>query len=181
MSYQEFLAEILKARETDEPVDALRLQEYIAENNPRTRELLFSLFSDPATWKFAKNVSVDDREAFLLRELRFALVDKPKPPALDTGYALREITNWLGRLFAEMQQGKNPKASSRQRETASSLSRILEDAASTGNTKINDLIVTAVLEHIFASNEVAVEMFRGWREDKVLKPLFDEGLSIACG
>ncbi|MES2459030.1 MAG: hypothetical protein V4671_00495 [Armatimonadota bacterium] len=91
---------------------------------------------------------------------------------------MREITDWLLRLLAEIAQFRNPKAPSESREIAGALVRILEDAARPGDEELRGLIVTAVLEHVLSS-EIAVDMFYNWRKDGLLKPLLEEGLRLS--
>ncbi len=181
MSHRELLKEITEAQETSEPLTVPRLRGYMAEKNPRTRTLLFSLFTNASIWKLAKNIPSDEKTDFLLAELKIALIksDSQQPhPALGRGEALMEITAWLGRLFDEITHSKSAKSSLKSRETATALICILEDAARSGDEQLRELIVTAVLEHVLSSR-VSVNMFCSWRKDALLKPLLEEGLSLS--
>lgn len=181
MSHHELLKEITEAREASEPLEAHVLRGYMAETHPRTRALLFSLFTHAPIWKLARNIPNDEKTVFLLGELRIALIgshSQQSRPALERGEALMAITEWLMRLFDEIERSKEEKSSSKSREIASALIRVLEDAARSGNEQLRSLIVTAVLEHIFLS-KVSVEMFRSWRQDVLLSSLLEEGLLLS--
>jgi hypothetical protein len=175
--YRELLKEILEAQETSEPLEAPRLRRYMAEKKPQTRALLCSLFTNASLWKLAKNIPSEEKTDFVLAELRMTLIEshvQQSKPALQQGNALMEITVWLRRLFDEMTRSKDAKSSSKSREIASALIRVLEDAARSGDEPFRSLIVTAVLEHVL-SNEVSVNMFRSWRQTLFLNRYWKKG------
>jgi hypothetical protein len=87
MSHNVLLTEILTACETDEPLKAVRLRRYMAEKSPKTRGLVFGLFTDDSVWKLAKNIPSPERNGLVVQELTIALSGKGFPSAFSHGQA----------------------------------------------------------------------------------------------